>query len=105
MTVFTSRHFLIHNDFEEVSLRDTVIWKVENSDVSLGQVQLSFRIDLYCSKNPISSFYRSDGHHDLGSSIEEESDSNEEDEVSLSRVFQGKISSSSSSSSSYYYYY
>lgn len=93
MTVFTSRHFLIHNDFEEVSLRDTVIWRIENSDISLGQVQLSFRVDLYCSKKPMSSFYRSDDHHDLYSSTEEEGDLNEQDEVSLSSAFQGESSS------------
>ena len=90
MTVFTSRHFLIHNDFEEVSLRDTVIWKIENPDISLGQVQFSFRIDLYCSKKPISSFCRSDDHCDIHSSIEEDDDLNEQDEVGISNEFSRK---------------
>lgn len=90
MTAFTSRQFLIHNDFEEVSLRDTVLWKIENPGISLGQVQLSFRIDLYCRKKPTASFYQNDGQTNICSSIEEESDLNEQDEVGISKITSGE---------------
>lgn len=51
--VFTSRLFSIHNDFEVVSLRDSAIWRIENSDYSLGSVNFDFVVDLYCCKHPI----------------------------------------------------
>lgn len=59
--VFISRLFSIHNDFEVVSLRDSVIWRIENSDYSLGSINFDFVVDLYCCKHPIPSVTENDG--------------------------------------------
>lgn len=87
-TVFTSRLFSVHNDFEEVSLRDTVTWRVENSDFSLGHVCLTFKIDLYCSKKPISAFHHDDATFDFRSYLDSTANPSDvvvddDDEVSL----------------------
>ena len=73
-TVFTSRLFSVHSDFEEVSLRDTVTWRVENSDFSLGHVCLTFKIDLYCSKKPITAFHHDDTTFDFRSYLNSSTD-------------------------------
>ena len=58
--VFTSRLFSVHNEFEEVSLRDSVVWRIENPDISLGSIAFDFIVDLYCCKHPISNELEND---------------------------------------------
>ena len=73
---FTSREFSLYSDVEEISLRDTVCWRIENSKESLGSVKFEFAIDLVCSTSPTSiplegdsqSGFLSDAVHEQGSS-------------------------------------
>ena len=44
--IFTSRQFSLTSDFEEVSLRDIVCWRIENDYTSLGSISFEFDVEL-----------------------------------------------------------
>ena len=51
---FTSREFCLYSEVEEISLHDSVCWRIENSKESLGSVHFEFGIDLVCCPPPTS---------------------------------------------------
>ena len=51
---FISRKFSISQEYEVISLRDSVCWRVENFEASLGSVEFSFKVELVALSGALS---------------------------------------------------